>query len=49
MGDVGGWEVPGIYHDFVHTGDTRRLRQVLAHNLMDVLSMAQLMVSLAEA
>jgi hypothetical protein len=49
MGDVDGWEVPCIYHEFVHTKDARRLKQVLRHNLMDVLSMAELMVSLAEA
>jgi hypothetical protein len=49
MGDVDGWEVPCIYHEFVHTRDARRLKQVLRHNLMDVLSMAELMVSLAEA
>jgi uncharacterized protein YprB with RNaseH-like and TPR domain len=49
MGDVGGWEVPCIYHEFVHTKDASRLKQVLRHNLMDVLSMAELLVSLAEA
>lgn len=49
MGDVDGWEVPCIYHEFVHTKDARRLKQVLRHNLMDVLAMAELMVSLAEA
>lgn len=49
MGDVDGWEVPCIYHEFVHTQDARRLKQVLRHNLMDVLAMAELMVSLAEA
>lgn len=49
MGDVDGWEVPCIYHEFVHTKDARRLKQVLRHNLMDVLAMAELMISLAEA
>jgi uncharacterized protein YprB with RNaseH-like and TPR domain len=49
MGDVPGWEVPCIYHDFVHTRDARRIRGVLRHNLLDVLSMAELFVCLAEA
>jgi uncharacterized protein YprB with RNaseH-like and TPR domain len=49
MGDVGGWEVPCIYHEFVHTKDATRLRDVLRHNLMDVLAMAELLISLAEA
>jgi uncharacterized protein YprB with RNaseH-like and TPR domain len=49
MGDVGGWEVPCIYHEFVHTKDATRLKGVLRHNLMDVLAMAELLVSLAEA
>lgn len=49
IGDVDGWEVPCIYHDFVHTKDARKLKHVLRHNLMDVFSMAQLLISLAEA
>lgn len=49
LGDVPGWEVPCIYHDFVHTNDARRLRGVLRHNLVDVLSMAELLIRLAEA
>ncbi len=49
IGDVPGWEVPCIYHEFVHTKDARRIRGVLRHNLVDILSMAELFVSLAEA
>lgn len=49
IGDVPGWEVPCIYHEFVHTKDARRIRGVLRHNLVDVLSMAELFISLAEA
>jgi uncharacterized protein YprB with RNaseH-like and TPR domain len=48
-GDVPGWEVPCIYHDFVHTRDARRMRDVLRHNLVDVLSMVELFISLSEA
>ena len=49
IGDVPGWEVPCIYHDFVHTENARRLRGVLRHNMIDCISMAQLFISLAEA
>jgi uncharacterized protein YprB with RNaseH-like and TPR domain len=49
LGDVASWEVPCIYHEFVHTKDARRLREVLRHNLIDVLSMAELLIRLAEA
>lgn len=49
MGDVPGWEVPCIYHEYVHTRDARKIKDVLRHNLVDVLSMAELFVSLAEA
>jgi uncharacterized protein YprB with RNaseH-like and TPR domain len=49
VGDVPGWEVPCIYHDFVHTKDARRIRGVIRHNLVDVLSMVELFISLAEA
>jgi uncharacterized protein YprB with RNaseH-like and TPR domain len=47
-GDVPGWEVPCIYHEFVHTGDARRLMGVIRHNLLDVVSMAELLICLAE-
>ena len=47
-GDVPGWEVPCIYHEFVHTGDARRLVGVIRHNLLDVVSMAELLICLAE-
>jgi hypothetical protein len=48
-GDVPGWEVPCIYHEFVHTDDARRLVGVIRHNLLDVVSMAELLICLAEA
>lgn len=48
FGDVEGWIVPCIYHEFVHTRNASRLKQVLRHNLMDVLSMAELLISLSE-
>jgi uncharacterized protein YprB with RNaseH-like and TPR domain len=49
IGDVPGWEVPCIYHEFVHTKDAGKLHDVLRHNLIDVVSMAELFINLAEA
>ncbi len=41
-GDIPGAAIPDAYHDFVATGDARRLRDILHHNLLDLLTMAQL-------
>lgn len=49
IGDVAGWEVPCIYHEYVHTKDAGKLHDVLRHNLIDVVSMAELFINLAEA
>lgn len=38
-GDVPGREIPGVYHEFVRTGDARTLAGVLYHNRMDLLTM----------
>ncbi len=48
FGDVASWEVPCIYHEFVHTKDAGKLVEVLRHNLVDVLSMAELFIILSE-
>jgi len=45
-GDVPGEEVPGLYHDFVRHGDAYRLVPVFHHNLLDVLTMAEIMRAL---
>ncbi len=46
--NIEGWEVPCIYHEFVHTSDARRLIDVLRHNLLDIVSTAEILVSLTE-
>jgi len=46
VGDIPGAAIPAAYHDFVSTGDARRLREILHHNLLDMLTMAQLVVIL---
>ncbi len=47
-GDVGGWEIPGRYLDFVRGGPAEPLRPVLSHNAEDVASLARLLAFLAE-
>jgi hypothetical protein len=46
--DVPGWMIPGLYLDFVRSGDARPLRGVFYHNLMDILTMVALTGRLAE-
>ncbi len=45
-GDVGGWEIPGRYLDFVRGGSAAPLAPVLAHNAEDVASLARLLAHL---
>lgn len=47
-GDVPGEEVPGLYHDFVKHGDAWRLVPVFHHNLLDVITMAEILRALFE-
>ncbi len=41
-GDIPGAEIPGIYFDYLRKGEKGQLRQVFAHNVWDILSMAAL-------
>jgi hypothetical protein len=45
-GDIPGAAIPDAYHDFVRSGDARRIRDILHHNLLDLLTMAQLVTVL---
>jgi hypothetical protein len=45
-GDVGGWEIPGRYLDFVRGGPADPLAAVLSHNAEDVASLARLLAHL---
>ncbi len=47
-GDVPGEEVPGLYHDFVRHGDAYRMVPVFHHNLLDVITMAEIMRALCD-
>jgi uncharacterized protein YprB with RNaseH-like and TPR domain len=42
-GDVPGEEVPGLYHDYVRSGDAFRLVPVFHHNLLDVVTMSEIL------
>ncbi len=46
VGDIPGAAIPDAYHDFVRTKDARRLADILHHNLLDLLTMAQLVTIL---
>ncbi|NLF29626.1 MAG: ribonuclease H-like domain-containing protein [Planctomycetes bacterium] len=45
-GDIPGAAIPAAYHHFVATGDARRMKDILHHNLLDLLTMAQLVTIL---
>lgn len=47
-GDVAGYEIPGRYFRYVHTGDARPLSAVLEHNRLDLLSLALLTARAAQ-
>ncbi|NLX06870.1 MAG: ribonuclease H-like domain-containing protein [Phycisphaerae bacterium] len=40
-GDIPGSQIPTVYHDFVRTGDARKLTMVIHHNLLDVVTLAE--------
>lgn len=45
-GDVPSAEVPGLYHDYVRRGDPYRLIPVFHHNLLDVITMGEILRAL---
>jgi uncharacterized protein len=46
-GDVPGSEIPGIYFDYLRTGDARGLQAVFYHNALDIVTLAALTAELA--
>ncbi len=40
--DIPGWLIPGLYQDYLRTGDVRELLRVFYHNQIDMLSMVTL-------
>ena len=49
VGDVPGDEVPQLYHDYVKHGDPYRLVPVFHHNLLDVITMSEVLRALCRA
>ena len=41
-GDIPGSAIPDAYHHFVRSGDAGQLRDIIRHNLLDLLTMVQL-------
>jgi uncharacterized protein YprB with RNaseH-like and TPR domain len=48
-GDVAGSEIPGIYFDYLRTGDAHGLQPVFYHNALDIITLAGVTVELARA
>lgn len=42
VGDIHGSEIPGVYHEFVRTGDAGGIAGIIHHNRLDLLTMLQL-------
>ena len=40
--DIPGWLIPQVYFDYLRTGDSSQLRNVIYHNQIDIVSMAVL-------
>ncbi len=47
--DVPGWLIPGLYFDYLRTGDARPMKRVLYHNVQDILSLVTLAARLCAA
>jgi uncharacterized protein YprB with RNaseH-like and TPR domain len=43
QGDIPGAEIPDAYHDFVRTANAGKLVRILRHNLLDLVTMAEIM------
>jgi hypothetical protein len=48
-GDVAGSEIPGIYFDYLRSGDARGLQPVFYHNALDIMTLAAVTLELARA
>ncbi len=45
-GDIPGSEIPAAYHDFVRTSDARQVRDIVHHNFLDIVTMAELIIEM---
>ncbi len=42
INDIPGSDIPGVYHNYVESGDAFRMKEVLYHNMMDVITLAEI-------
>lgn len=47
QGDVDGADIPGIYFDYLRSGDARGLQPVFFHNALDIITLAALAVEMS--
>jgi len=47
-GDIPGEEIPGVYHRFVRTGEVADILTVFHHNALDLITLADIALALAE-
>lgn len=47
-GDIPGEEIPEVYHEFVRTGEVKRIKSVLQHNLLDLVSMSEIVLHMID-
>ena len=48
LDDIPGKDIPEAYHEFVRTGDAAQMVTVLHHNLLDLLTLAELLTRLSD-
>ncbi len=48
IADIPGEEIPQAYHDFVATGDARLIEPVFAHNALDLITLADILVRITQ-
>ena len=46
--DIPGADIPDAYHDYVRTGNAAQMVQIIEHNRLDLVTLAELMTRLAE-
>jgi len=46
VGDIPGCEIPRVYHDFVRSGDPYPLIPVFHHNILDLVTMSELLLEI---
>jgi uncharacterized protein len=45
-GDIQGHEIPQAYHDFVKNLDARKLKNIIHHNFLDIVTLAEITIRL---